>query len=456
MKKLVYDFTNLLRSDTMLQGICNADITDYCSEINQTHQKILAEREKGGLGFYDLHSQHIDDVLQTAAKLQNRFDNFVVLGIGGSALGNKALYSALENSRQLRKKVIVLDNVDPHLLHKTLQTLDLQRTVFNVITKSGNTAETISVFLICLDILQKKFPVTYREHILVTTDKEKGFLRELVKKEGYKSFAVPDNVGGRFSVLTPVGLLSSAFAGIDIRELLRGAAAMKTHCEENNIFRNPAYLNGLLHYIFYRKGRNIAVMMPYSNDLYDLADWYRQLWAESLGKRFDQDGKEVMVGQTPVKALGTTDQHSQIQLYTEGPEDKVITFLEVKEFDHDYLIPDLYPEEQSLSYLSNKKLGSLLNTEKIATEVALYEAGRPNCSIIFPALREFHLGEFIFMMEVQTVFTGYLLKIDPLDQPGVEAGKLATMALMGKENLHELRLQIEQLMEDKSKVGAQI
>jgi len=190
--------------------------------------------------------------------------------------------------------------------------------------------------------------------------------------------------------------------------------------------------------------------------LYDLADWYRQLWAESLGKRLDQKGNQISVGQTPVKSLGTTDQHSQIQLYMEGPEDKVITFLEVLEFDYDYTIPSLFSEEVSLDYLHNKTLSELLNTEKLATEIALYEAGRPNCSVILPALREYHLGEFIFMYEVQTLFTGYLFNINPLDQPGVEAGKQATKALMGQESLLELKMKIERLIEDKKQLGARI
>jgi glucose-6-phosphate isomerase len=456
MKRIVYDFSNMLRSDKMTRGISNSDITDFCSEMAETHKLIMQKRKENILGFYDLPEQHVDDLLKTAKDLQAKFDNFVVLGIGGSALGNKAIYSALKNSRQLMKNVVVLDNVDPHLLHQTLNSLDLSRTVFNIITKSGTTAETMSVFLICLDILKKEFPDNYKDHIIITTDKEKGFLRQIVQQEGYQSFSVPDNVGGRFSVLTPVGLLSSAFAGVDIKELLKGAAAMKVHCEDANCFRNPAYLNGLMHYIFYKKGLNISVMMPYANDLYDLADWYRQLWAESLGKKFDLEGKEVKVGQTPVKALGTTDQHSQLQLYTEGPEDKIVTFLEVSEFDHDYIIPPLFPEEESLAYLREKKLSTLLNTEKLATELALYDAARPNCTVTFPALKEYHIGEFIFMYEVQTVFTGYLLNIDPLDQPGVESGKKATMAMMGKEDMQELKARIERIIEDKKSLGARI
>lgn len=456
MKKVIYDFSNMLRSDKMVKGISNSDITEYCSEVNQTHKRIQEERELDLLGFYNSPDQSLEELLKTASALQERYDNFVVLGIGGSALGNRALYTALKNSRQLKKKVIVIDNVDPHLLHQALSSLDLKRTVFNVITKSGTTAETIAVFLICLDLLRKELPDSYKEQIVVTTDQEKGFLRKLVQQEGYKSFTVPDNIGGRFSVFTPVALLSSAFAGIDIRELLKGAAAMRTLCEDPNIFRNPAYLNGLLHYIYYRKGIKISVMMPYSNDLYDMADWYRQLWAESLGKKYDFNGNEIFTGQTPVKALGATDQHSQIQLYIEGPEDKIVTFLEVEEFDHDYIIPDLYPDEESLSYLGNRRLSTLLNMEKLATEIALTEVGRPNCTVKFPELREYHLGEFIFMYEVQTLFTGYMLNINPLDQPGVESGKQATMALMGKKNFQALKDRLERGINDKKRLGAEI
>jgi glucose-6-phosphate isomerase len=376
-------------------------------------------------------------------KLDPKFDTMVVLGIGGSALGNKALYSALRTERSLPKKLFVYDNVDPVYLHEILSSLNLETTLFNIITKSGTTAETMAGYMILTDLIKHMFPSDFHKRIVITTDKEKGFLRQVIKNEGYASFTVPDNVGGRFSILTDVGLVSSAFVGIEIEALLAGAGAMRERCSTTDLFSNPAYLNGLIHFLYYRQGKNISVMMPYANALYDFADWYRQLWAESLGKRKDHKGRDIYVGQTPVKALGTTDQHSQVQLYTEGPNDKVFTFLTVENFTHDYTIPNLHPDREEVSYLGGKKLSELLNAERFATEIALSQALRPNANLSFPRLDEFSLGEFIMLYEIQTVFTGKLLHINPLDQPGVEAGKIATYALMGKAGFDNERSEIE-------------
>ncbi|HOD54449.1 MAG TPA: glucose-6-phosphate isomerase, partial [Candidatus Cloacimonadota bacterium] len=294
---------------------------------------------------------------------------------------------------------------------------------------------------------------TYKKQIIITTDKEKGFLRQLIKEEGYKDFIVPDSVGGRFSVLTDVGLVSSAFIGADIKAMLKGAANMRDRCDKDCIWQNPAYLNAMIHYLYMKKNKNISVMMPYVNSLYDFADWYRQLWAESLGKRFDLAGKKIEVGQTPVKALGTTDQHSQIQLYAEGPNDKIITFITVENYGFDFKIPNLYPERSEINYLGEKNISELLLAERLATEIALTDAGRPNCNIIFPEINEENLGEFIYLYEMQTIIAGYYLDINPLDQPGVEAGKIATYALMGKKGFEKQAEEIKAYINEKSKNG---
>ena len=446
---LKYEYHNLLASKQMLSILPKDKIFDSEHQVKNIHEEIMAERRAKLLGFYDLpenSTRHIDDFI---ANLDPVFDTMLVLGIGGSALGNKALYSALKTEAELPRKLVVYDNVDPVFLYEILSQINLETTLVNVITKSGTTAETMAGYMIVADILKRKFPKDYQKRIIVTTDKERGFLRQVIKKEGYKNFTVPDNVGGRFSVLSDVGLVSSAFTGIKIKELLKGAKAMRERCSEPDIMENPAYLNGLIHFLYYRLGKNISVMMPYSNSLYDLADWYRQLWAESLGKRKDIKGREVYVGQTPVKALGTTDQHSQVQLYTEGPNDKVITFITVENFKHDYIIPNLHPDHEEVNYLGNRKLSDLLNAERLATEIALSKAMRPNGNIVFPQIDAYHLGQFIMLYEIQTVFTGKLLCINPLDQPGVEAGKIATYALMNKKGYDQERNEIEQYKKDR-------
>ncbi len=442
---LSFNFTNLFKNDLIKTGL-NSDLTIYQDKIDKAHQMILNQRKDNILGFYELPEKDTERINNYIKQVSNDFDNIVVLGIGGSALGNKALYSALKVEKSLNKKLYVADNVDPTLVYDILSQIELKRTLFNVVTKSGTTAETMSVFLIILQILKEAFPNDYKKHIVITTDKEKGFLRQVIRQEGYFDFEVPDNVGGRFSVLTDVGLVSSAFLGIDIDELLKGAGLMRDLCASPDINKNPAYLMGLAHYLYMTEGKNISVMMPYANALYDMADWYRQLWAESLGKKYNLNQEEVYVGQTPVKALGTTDQHSQVQLYREGPNDKVTTFLTVDSFKHDYNIPKIYPERDEVNYLGGQTLSKLLNTERLATEIALAKSDRPNCNIIFPKINEKNLGEFIMLYEIMTVFTGALLEINPLDQPGVEEGKIATYALMGKKGYDKQRQEIDKIL----------
>ena len=445
---LSFEYRNLLRSRFLPAAIDPERLASFGEAVLAAHDEIQSDRAADILGFYALPEQDTSHIKDFLATLDPRFDTMVVLGIGGSALGNRALYSALRTERELPRRVLVYDNVDPVFLHELLSQIDLDRTVFNVITKSGTTAETMAGYMILADLVKKRHPADYTKRIVITTDREKGFLRQVIKNEGYPSFVVPNNVGGRFSVLTDVGLVSSAFAGMDIDALLNGAASMRDRCSGTSIMDNPAYLNGLLHYLYMREGKNISVMMPYSNSLYDFADWYRQLWAESLGKRHDVKGLEVLVGQTPVKALGTTDQHSQVQLYAEGPHDKVFTFLSVENFRHDFTIPNLHPDREEVSYLGGRKLSELLNAECLATRIALTQAKRPNANLVFPRIDEFHVGEFIMMYEIQTVFTGKLLHIDPLDQPGVEAGKIATYALMGKAGFDKERAGIEEFLGD--------
>jgi len=284
-----------------------------------------------------------------------------------------------------------------------------------------------------------------QNQVVATTDPREGTLRKIATDENLRSLEVPQGVGGRFSVLSAVGLFSAAMCGIDIDSLLKGARDMDTRVSCENFYKNPAAINAAINYHFYNRGKKISVMMPYSYALKDLADWYRQLWAESLGKAKDLTGSKVHVGPTPIKALGATDQHSQVQLYCEGPNDKLFTFLQVNNFERDLKIgpaPDSAPE---LGFLAGADLGTLLNSEKKATEYALLTGKRPCLTVIFDKVNAYTIGQFIYLFEVTTSFAGALFGVNTYDQPAVELGKEATFALMGRAGCEKLAEEIQPL-----------
>ena len=334
-------------------------------------------------------------------------------------------------------KIYFLDNIDPDQFNGLLDFLDLKRTLVNVITKSGSTAETMAQFMIVKDRLEKELGDDYVRNIVATTDKNVGILRQISNEEGYKTFVVPDDVGGRFSVFSAVGLLPFALVGIDIEELMQGVKDMDLALKNTDIRHNIAAQNALIHYLMdTQKGKNLSVMMLYSSKLKYISDWYVQLWAESLGKNKDLDGNDVNVGQTPIKALGVTDQHSQIQLYNEGPNDKVINFIRIKEFDTTLEIPKIF-EYTGVGYLGGKTINELLNAEAESTKVALIDYQRPNVTITLQKADAYHLGQLIYMLEVQTAIAGALYNINTFNQPGVEQAKNYTYALMGRAGYEE-------------------
>ncbi|ABR31678.1 glucose-6-phosphate isomerase [Thermosipho melanesiensis] len=440
---LKFDFTNLF-SDAIVNGISINDIKKYDEIIKNITKKI--DDNKPGFLEIIFSRKWIDSVLDLKDFIFD-FDNLVVLGIGGSALGNIALQNTLrpfnwnylsKDERDGKLRIFVIDNVDPDFVASILDTIDVHKTLFNVISKSGTTAEAMSNYLIARGILEN-YGLNPKKHLIFTTDPEKGVLRKIANEDGIKTLEIPQNVGGRFSVLTPVGLLSAYAAGINIESLYDGAKNAYSKLS-NPLMKNPAALIALTHYLYYNKGRNIAVMMAYSNKLYYLADWYRQLWAESLGKKFDKSGNEIKVGQTPVKALGAVDQHSQVQLYNEGPDDKIITFLKVEKFERDIKIPSVHNNEEALSYLQGNKLSALLNNELKGTENAILEHGKPSMKITFPQINELHVGEFFMTYELATTIAGELFNVNPFDQPGVELGKKITYALMGRKGFEEYKI----------------
>ncbi|MCC6322804.1 MAG: glucose-6-phosphate isomerase [Phycisphaerales bacterium] len=456
---LTLDYANCLSDRVGPHGVDPADL-DASGEAREAlsglTRRLNESRGRGWERWRDLHrdpmrSDHLGAIKPLVERMRGKFDNLVVLGIGGSALGNIALQGALNPStynlhdprsaagKRSAPRLFIVDNVDPYYFSSVLELCQatdpkLERTLFNVISKSGETAETAAQFMVIRDLLKKhgrKGP----EHVVAVTDPAKGTMRQICNSEGYSTLPVPDGVGGRFSVLSPVGLFSAAMCGIDIEGLLDGAASMDEPTTRDNFLKNPAAMIAfLLVELGTRKGKVNHVMMPYANGLYLLADWFRQLWAESLGKKSDLQGDTVYAGFTPIKALGTTDQHSQVQLYREGPNDKVFCFVELEDAgfaSRDVRIPTGLGVE-AIAYLEGKSMATLLNAEKRATEYALLESQRPNFTIRFPKLDAFHVGQFIYLWEMVTAYAGLLLNIDAYDQPAVELGKQATFGLMGR------------------------
>lgn len=441
--EIILDYNRMLSPHLGGNGIHPDLLASAADRFRDAVALVDEWRRAGRLGFYDLPEagEIVERVSRFAEENAARFDNVVVLGIGGSALGATALHQALgapswneleRDARNYLPRLYILDNIDPTTIAPLLERLDLRRTLFNVVSKSGATAETMAQFLIVRQRLGEAMQGDdLQQNLVFTTDPSTGLLRKIAEEEGITTFPIPPNVGGRFSVLSPVGLLPAAMVGIDVDSLLAGARAMVERCRTSELHENPAGIFATLQFLADRELQaGIHVMMPYSDRLYAIADWFRQLWAESLGKRHDLSGAEVFRGPTPVKALGATDQHSQTQLYMEGPFDKTVTFLTIGKRDLDLEIPALYREADALAYLGGRTLGELLDAEQEATARALASEGRMNMTIELPTLSPHSVGQLLMMLQIATVYAGALYQVDPLDQPGVELGKRLTFALM--------------------------
>jgi glucose-6-phosphate isomerase len=449
-----FDYTNLLaRMVGEPNGLTDSEIQQHSPQALASLRAFQQTCKAGGQGFPSLPSQSetVHQVLKCARELHGSYDTVCLAGIGGSALGVWALDCAIRGPHPVQKafspqrpRLVVLDNVDPALVRAALDSMQARRTLLVVTAKSGSTAETVAAFLIARDWLLRKLGRRAQARILVVTSKGRGDLAALADREGYRTFTIPDNVGGRFSVLSAVGLLPAALIGLNIRKLLQGAAAMTQDCWQPDLDKNLALRAALLHYLIWTlKKKPIQVAFSYSNRLWGTAFWFRQLWAESLGKARNRKGELVHLGQTPVAALGATDQHSQVQLYIEGPNDKVFTFWAVREHPNPGRIPRARLDLEAFDYLAGKSLAELIEAERRSTEAALVEAQHPNCTFTLDRVDEEHLGAFLQLLEFQTAFMGELLDINAFDQEGVELGKKFTYGLMGRPGYEPYRARFQ-------------
>ncbi|MDR2367148.1 MAG: glucose-6-phosphate isomerase [Deltaproteobacteria bacterium] len=447
---LTLDYNNLT-SDAVgpENGLEAGDLTSLKGLLTAAAKDFNARRKKGLLPFADLPTD--TEIPKACRKLadsgRKKYENVVVLGIGGSALGTSAVFKALrplnhniqEDKKRGWPRLFVADNIDPEGFLAILEETDLSKTLFNVISKSGATAETMSQFMIVHDRLRKSLGAeAIKEHLLITTDPENGVLRRLVQSQGLSALPIPPGVGGRFSVFTAVGLAPLAMAGVNITDLLAGAAKAVEDFAAPPMANKALLFAGLNYLMTTQKNRTNLVMMPYADSLSRVADWFGQLWNESLGKAELLDGTRAAIGQTAIKALGATDQHSQLQLYMEGPRDKTICFIGVDDFRNQIKIPAVFKDQGELSYLCGRGLGELLNFERLGTARALAENGRPSLSLTSPKLTSASLGYLMQTLMLSTVISGSLYRINPLNQPGVELGKKFTYGLMGRKSYEDM------------------
>jgi glucose-6-phosphate isomerase len=429
MADVTFDYRNLVEVEG---GLTDRDLEGVRPRMQKATDELLGSPP----GFMRLPktTEYAEASARVAEEIRGSgATDFVHVGIGGSALGPMALHRALNHpyhnalSGEARRgpHIHFAENTDPATLSAILDVADPQSTWVNVVTKSGSTAETMANFLVIRGVLVGFLgDFGFQGRTVVTTDPEEGFLKEIADREDLRVLPIPKDVGGRFSVLTPVGLLPAAVTGLDVGALLTGAAQCVDEVGELGA-EHPAVVGAAMHYLMdTARGRNVRVTMTYADALERLAAWFVQLWAESLGK----DGK----GSTPHGAVGTTDQHSQVQLYMQGPQDKVIEIVEVENHPRDLEIPAAYKDLEGVGYLGGHTMAELLNVECDATRRALTEAGRPNSTIKLGTVNEENLGYLLQALEVQTAVAGALYGVNAFDQPGVEAGKQITYSRMGR------------------------
>jgi glucose-6-phosphate isomerase len=410
---------------------------------------VTVQEHKSSLGFAKLPYANISEIKALAQAVVAEVEAVILIGIGGSDLGARAVHRALNHQfynqlsaheRPGPRLYFLGDTTDPRAIQEVLDVVDLNKTAVVIVSKSGNTIEQMSTFVLLESKLRSVVgDETLKGRIIIVTDGETGTLREIVRRQGYRSLVAPGEVGGRFSVLSAMGLLVLAIAGIDVDGLLAGARWLDTMAAKDAA-TDPALRFAAQQHTSYLGGQHISVLMPYSYALRETGFWFRQIWAESLGKREDRSGATVNSGPTPIAAVGPTDQHSQLQLYREGPRDKVFTFIGVEEQPLNVELPMDYHDLEGVAYLAGHHFGEILQAELDSTAQALFEDGRPSAVIMLERLDAFHLGALVYFFELATAYSGELYGINAYDQPGVELSKNIMYGLLKRPGYEECEL----------------
>lgn len=419
-------FGNMMEEVIGEKGLSLTQIERLRENVLDAHKQIQ-ERKWKELAFLDLANQKTDEIKIMAAQIKESSDYFLLLGIGGSAMGPKAILEALKpfHNYVSRPCIFIYDNIDPRTLHAVLSIIDPARTTVNVVTKSGNTAETIASFMVMWHRLQKVLGDNVADRFIITTNPNTGIMRDVIISNRLPFLYIPSDIVGRYSVLSAAGLLMSEVAGIDSDELLRGARDIVHRCNNKELWENPAYLFATLLFLMStEEKRNINVMMPYADGLKHLSEWFCQLWAESLGK--------LGFGITPYPSVGTTDQHSQLQLWMEGPEDKVVIFINIDDYGQDERIPDVFTKIDGFANLSGRTLNELIRAAADSTKCVLSGSAKPNMTINISQLDAYHIGQLFMFFEISTTVLGFLFGVNPFNQPWVETGKNSIFGMFSK------------------------
>lgn len=433
--RLHFDTTHMY---TTPEGVSAVEFTDLQPELTRVHNVVRAKTHAGldaefaCLNLPELMAPQLAEIERAAVDIR-RYRDVVVAGIGGSSLGAKAVYYALRDVAPdvQRPTLHFLENIDPYHLEFLLVRLKPETTAVIAISKSGGTIETVVQFLALREWLEKKLGETdARKRQWIVTDPKQGWLRQLAAREELPALSLPPKVGGRYSVLTATGLLPLAAVGVDIRALLDGASANAARCADANPKTNPALELAALYYLLdVRKHKRISIMMPYADPLLQFVNWYCQLWAESLGKPV---ANADPAGTLPVRAMGSVDQHSQLQMYLESRADKMFTFLVLDHWENDRAIALPDADRAAFPYLVDKRLSEALDAEFRATREVITRAGHPNVTLHLPTLDAHVLGQLIDLYQRVTIYTGLLYGINPLDQPAVELGKQLTLRYLSE------------------------
>ena len=447
----------MIQTSTNLKHIKNFISEDqllvYKNKVKETFTTIYEKRGAGNdfLGWTTLPSEmtkeFIKDIKDQAELLRKKSQVFVVVGIGGSYLGARAVIEAIShqfgsllNRADDTQIVYAGHNMSEEYMVELLELLDQKDYSMAVISKSGTTTEPAVAFRILKNHLENKYgKEEARTRIVAITDKAKGALKTLANEEGYKTYIVPDNVGGRYSVLTPVGLLPIAVAGIDIEELVNGALAMETYCKENQNCDNVVAQYAVARQALYHDGKTNEILVSYEPRLHYIAEWWKQLYGESEGK----EGKGIF----PASDTFTTDLHSMGQYIQEGLRNLFETIISVEKPTKEIRIPLADNDLDQLNYIAGKRLSEVNRTAETATILAHVDGGVPNIIIQIPEISASTIGELIYFFEMGCALSGYMLEVNPFDQPGVEAYKKNMFALLGKKGFEEraedLRKRIE-------------